>query len=93
MLERDIEKQLVVETKRMKGLALKFTSPGFVGVPDRLVLLPKGKLAFVEVKKEGEKPRAIQISRHKLLRKLGFKVYVLDSKKQIKEILNEIYTS
>jgi len=93
MLERDIEKQLVVETKRMKGLALKFTSPGFVGVPDRLVLLPGGKLAFVEVKKEGEKPRPIQISRHKLLRKLGFKVYVLDSKKQIKEILNEIYTS
>ena len=93
MLEKEIEKQLVVETKRMKGLALKFTSPGFVGVPDRLVLLPKGKLAFVEVKREGEKPRPIQISRHKLLRKLGFKVYVLDSKKQIKEILNEIYTS
>ena len=93
MREKEIEKQLVVETKRMKGLALKFTSPGFVGVPDRLVLLPGGKLAFVEVKKEGEKPRPIQISRHKLLRKLGFKVYILDSKKQIKEILNEIYTS
>ena len=93
MREKEIEKQLVVETKRMKGLALKFTSPGFVGVPDRLVLLPGGKLAFVEVKKEGEKPRPIQISRHKLLRKLGFKVYVLDSKKQIKEILHEIYTS
>jgi len=93
MREKEIEKQLVVETKRMKGLALKFTSPGFVGVPDRLVLLPGGKLAFVEVKREGEKPRPIQISRHKLLRKLGFKVYVLDSKKQIKEILNEIYTS
>ena len=93
MLEKDIEKQLVNETKRMRGLALKFTSPGFVGVPDRLVLLPGGKLAFVEVKREGEKPRAIQISRHKLLRKLGFKVYVLDSKKQIKEILDEIYTS
>jgi len=93
MLEKDIEKQLVNETKRMRGLALKFTSPGFVGVPDRLVLLPGGKLAFVEVKREGEKPRPIQISRHKLLRKLGFKVYVLDSKKQIKEILDEIYTS
>ena len=93
MLEKDIEKQLVNETKSMRGLALKFTSPGFVGVPDRLVLLPGGKLAFVEVKREGEKPRPIQISRHKLLRKLGFKVYVLDSKKQIKEILDEIYTS
>ena len=93
MLEKDIEKQLVNETKRMRGLALKFTSPGFVGVPDRLVLLPGGKLAFVEVKREGEKPRPIQNTRHKLLRKLGFKVYVLDSKKQIKEILDEIYTS
>ena len=93
MLEKDIEKQLVIETKKINGIALKFTSPGFVGVPDRLVLLPGGKLAFFEVKREGEKPRAIQISRHKLLRKLGFKVYVIDSKKQIKEILNEIYTS
>lgn len=93
MLEREIEKKLVLETKNMGGLSLKFTSPGFVGVPDRLVLLPKGKLAFVEVKRKGEKPRAIQVSRHKLLRKLGFKVYVLDSKIQTKEILNEIYTS
>ena len=93
MLEKEIERKLVLETKNMGGLSLKFISPGFVGVPDRLVLLPKGKLAFVEVKREGEKPRAIQVSRHKLLRKLGFKVYVLDSKKQIKEILNEIYTT
>ena len=93
MLEKEIEKQLVLETKRMRGIALKFTSPGFVGVPDRLVLLPGGKLAFVEVKREGEKPRAIQVARHKLLRNLGFKVYVLDSKKMIKEILNEIQTT
>ena len=93
MLEKDMEKQLVIKTKEMGGLALKFTSPGFVGVPDRLVLLPKGKIAFVEVKKEGERPRALQVARHELFRKLGFKVYVLDSKKMIKEILNEIQTT
>jgi len=93
MLEKDIEKQLVIETKRMKGIALKFISPGFAGVPDRLVLLPRGNLAFVEVKREGERPRALQVARHEMLRKLGFKVYILDSTKYIKEILNEIQTT
>ncbi len=93
MLEKEIEKKLVVETKKMHGLALKFISPSFAGIPDRLVLLPKGKIGFVEVKRKGEEPRALQLSRHKLLRKLGFKVFVLDSIDQIKEILNEICAS
>ena len=93
MLEKEIENKLVVETKNRRGIALKFISPSFAGMPDRIVLLPKGKIAFIELKRKGEEPRALQVSRHKMLRKLGFKVYVLDSKNQIKEILNEIHTS
>jgi len=93
MLEKEIENKLVVETKNRRGIALKFISPSFAGMPDRIVLLPKGKIAFIELKRNGEEPRALQVSRHKMLRKLGFKVYVLDSKNQIKEILNEIHTS
>ena len=90
MKEKTIEQQLVKEIKLLKGLCLKLSCPGFAGMPDRLILLPKGKIGFVEVKRQGEKPRPLQVSRHNLLRKLGFKVFVLDDEKQIKEIIKEI---
>lgn len=48
MREKQIEQVLVKQTKSMGGLALKFISPGYDGVPDRLVLLPGGKIAFAE---------------------------------------------
>ena len=69
---------------------MKFTSPGFDGMPDRLVLLPGGKCGFVEVKAPGKKPRALQRVRHEMLKGLGFKVYVLDTKEQIEEIIDDI---
>ena len=90
MLEKEIELQLVRAVKKMGGRAVKFTSPGFDGMPDRLVLLPGGKCGFVEVKAPGRKPRALQRVRHEMLKELGFKVYVLVAKEQIKEIINDI---
>ena len=90
MLEKEIELQLVRAVKKMGGRAVKFTSPGFDGMPDRLVLLPGGKCGFVEVKAPGKKPRALQRVRHEMLKELGFKVYVLVAKEQIKEIINDI---
>lgn len=90
MREKEIEQKLVTEVKRCGGICPKFVSPGFVGMPDRLVLLPEGRFAFVEVKAPGEKPRPLQTARHKLLRKLGFSVYVLDGMEQIGGILDEI---
>lgn len=90
MLESKIEKRLVKETKAIDGLCLKFTSPSMAGVPDRIVLLPEGKLGFVEVKAPGEKPRPIQVKRIKQLRSLGFKVFVLDDQKDIDRILKKI---
>lgn len=93
MREKAIEQKLTLMVKRQGGICLKFVSPGFVGVPDRIVLLPGGCVAFVEVKAPGEKPRLLQISRHKLLQRLGFKVYVLDDPTQIGGILDEIRTS
>jgi hypothetical protein len=62
-------------------------------MPDRILLLPGAHIAFVEVKAPGIKPRPLQMARHKLLRRLGFKVYVLDNEQQIGVILNEIHTS
>ena len=90
MRETQIEQKLILMIKKQGGIAPKFTSPGFDGMPDRLVLLPMGRMAFVEVKAPGQKPRPLQISRHGLLRRLGFKVYVLDSEEQIGVIPDEI---
>lgn len=90
MKEKTIEQKLVQAVKAMGGIAPKFVSPGFDGMPDRLVLLPQGIIAFVEVKRHGEKPRPLQEARHGLLRRLGFEVYVLDDGEQIPRLLTEI---
>ena len=90
MLEKTLEHKFVTEVKRVGGLALKFVSPGFDGVPDRLVLLPGGRLGFVEVKAPGKRPCPLQLARHRLLRRLGFKVYVLDDERQIGGIIRDI---
>lgn len=93
MSERKLERKLVEAVKAMGGTALKFTSPGFDGMPDRIVLLPEGKMAFVEVKSPGEIPRPLQKARHGMLRLLGYKVFVLDDNRQIGEMLNAISAS
>lgn len=90
MRESAIERRLVTEAVKRGGLAPKFVSPGLDGVPDRLLLLPGGRLAFVEVKAPGKKPRPIQRRRMEQLTALGFQVFVLDSKEQIGEILDEV---
>lgn len=90
MLESEIEKALVIEVKKRGGLALKFTSPGMSGVPDRLILIKGGKLAFIELKAQGKKMRPLQIKRKRQLEALGFLVYCIDDKKQIGGVLDEI---
>ena len=93
MREKIIEQLLVKAVKNSGGIAPKLVSPGFGGMPDRLVLLPGGKIGFVEVKAPGKEPRPLQVARHGLLRRLGFKVYVLDAPEQIGGILDEIRTA
>ena len=93
MREKTLEQKVRAAVKAAGGLAVKFASPGFDGVPDRLALLPDGKMAFVEVKAPGEKPRPLQSARHRLLRRLGFKVYVLDDESQIGGIIDEIQST
>ena len=88
--EKQIEQKLVAEVRRRGGMALKFVSPSYSGMPDRLILLPDGKVAFVEVKAPGKKPRSLQVKRHATLRKLGFQVFVLDAASDIPVILKEV---
>lgn len=90
MREKTIEQHLVKAVKNIGGIAPKLVSPGFDGMPDRLVLLSGGKMGFVEVKAPGKEPRPLQVARYRLLRHLGFKVYVLDASDQIGGILDDI---
>ncbi len=93
MREKQIERKLTKAVVKRDGLCLKLISPSLDGLPDRIVLLPSGKIGFVEVKAPGEKPRPLQTARHELLTQLGFKVYVLDGEEQIGGILDEIQSS
>lgn len=93
MREKIIEQKLAAAVKQAGGVALKFVSPGFDGMPDRIVLLPDEHIAFVEVKAPGKKPRSLQLARHRLLRKLGFPVYIIDNADQIGGMLDAIQAS
>ena len=93
MLEKQIEYELVSGAKKRGGIAPKFVSPGMSGMPDRLVLLPEGKMGFVELKAPGKKPRVLQEKRHRDLRNLGYRVYVLDKAEKVGEVLDDIHSS
>ena len=90
MSEKTTERMLTGVVKAIGGMAPKLISPGLSGMPDRLILLPGGRLAFVEVKAPGMQLRPLQVKRKRQLEALGFKVCVLDRKEQIQQILKEI---
>lgn len=90
MREKTTEQKLIRAVKSRDGICPKFVSPGMDGMPDRLVLLPGGKIGFVEAKALGKKPRLLQRKRHRQLQALGFKVFVLDDSGQIPEIIREV---
>ena len=93
MREKTVEQKLVSEVKKAGGICPKWVAPGFDGVPDRIAMFPGGKIAFVEVKAPGEKPRPLQEARHELLRRLGFRVYILDEIEKIGGVIDEIRTT
>lgn len=93
MLEKEVEQKLVKAVKQKGGLCIKFTSLGFDGVPDRLVLLPNGRMAFIELKAPDKKPRALQKRRMKQLSALGFACYVVDNTDMIGGVIDEIRSS
>ena len=90
MREKSIESKLTAEVRRLGGLAPKFVSPGLDGVPDRLILLPGGKVAFAELKAPSKTLRPLQAVRKRQLEALGFRVFVIDSIEQIGGVLNEL---
>jgi Uma2 family endonuclease len=90
MNEVNIEKRLKLKVQQMGGLALKLISPGNAGVPDRLILFKNARVAFVELKSPSKKLRALQRKRKNQLEEMGFKVYTIDSYKDIDMLLLEM---
>ena len=90
MREKNIEQSLVKAVKKKGGVALKFVSPGLSGVPDRILLMPDGKLGFIELKAPGKKLRVLQEKRKRQLEALGFLVFCLDNTEEIEVMINAI---
>jgi len=94
MLEKTIEKYFKEQLEKHGALVIKLNIYNFNGFPDRMILLPGERVFFAELKRPGEKPRKLQGAVHRMLRKLGFRVYVIDSKEQIKGVVaNEVHTA
>ncbi|NLK23265.1 MAG: VRR-NUC domain-containing protein [Clostridiales bacterium] len=93
MRESTVESFLNKKVKEKKGLSLKFVSPGLDGVPDRIILLRNGKIAFAEIKASGKKLRIMQLKRKAQIESLGFKVFVIDNIEMIEGVLNEIQST
>ncbi len=88
--ERDIEAYLRDRVRTRGGVAYKFTSPGNAGVPDRLVLLPNGRVVFVELKAPGKTSTPLQVKQQRRIANLGHRVCVLDSKEKVDGLLQEV---
>ena len=87
MIERDIEQHLVKQAKLAGGRAYKWTSPGNSGVPDRIVMLPGGRISFAELKVPGKKPTPLQLNQQQFIRNQGLPVFVIDSKEGVDELI------
>ncbi|MBE6874160.1 MAG: VRR-NUC domain-containing protein [Ruminococcus albus] len=90
MNEKFIEQKLVKAVKNKGGAALKFVSPGVDGVPDRIVLLPGGRIGFVELKSLGKKMQPLQERRKRQLEALGFRVWCVDTIEQVERVIDEM---
>jgi len=88
--EKYLEKKLREEVRKAGGLAIKFTSPYFTGMPDRLVLMPKGRIWFVEIKSTGKRLKDIQEAQAKKLQELGFNTRVIDSEESLGSFMREV---
>lgn len=72
-LEKDIERRLVRKVESRGGMCLKWVCPGWSGVPDRIVLLPRGRVVFIELKRpKGGRLSAMQRWWARKLVDLGF---------------------
>lgn len=90
MRESALEQRLVREVKRIGGKAPKWVSPGNRGVPDRIVILPHGRVVFVEMKAPGKQLQPLQRKWKKTLERMGHEVWKIDSEEDIERFIQEV---
>lgn len=90
MKEYAVEKHLVQKTQECGGICLKFISPGIAGVPDRIVILPGGKIGFAEMKAPGKKPRRLQRNVLRKMYQLGCRVCVIDNPESAENFIRRL---
>lgn len=88
--EKLVERKLVELVKANKGMCIKLLCDQLTGLPDRLCLFPNHKIAFVETKTTGQKPRRVQLYIHKKLKALGFRVEIVSSIEEVKQFIASI---
>jgi hypothetical protein len=91
--EKKLEDTLNIRVKKMGGWSIKLLSTFIKGLPDRMCLLPEGRIFFAEIKTTKKKPTKMQLLIHRKLIKLGFNVYVIDTTQQITDILKNYDTT
>jgi len=91
-VEKLLERRLCRWVKKTGGLAIKFFCPTFTGLPDRILLLPGGKIEFVELKSTGKKQSPRQVFVADMLKRLGFNVTVIDSDELLNVYIERINT-
>lgn len=93
MRENSIERYFVLKVQLLGGRVIKLNSASMNGLPDRMILMPAGKVYFAELKAPGKKPKPLQVAVHKMLISMGFDVFVIDTKEKVGEFINAIQTS
>lgn len=88
--EKTLERKLGKEIKKIGGWCIKFVPLHISGLPDRICLLPEGRVVFVELKTTGDNTSKIQKLIHRRLLKIGFPVYVIESSPEIDDLINDI---
>ena len=88
--EKMIERYLAEKAKNIGLPCLKYSNPNMVGYPDRLLVLPDGRVIWVELKSKGRKPTKIQQVRIAELSGMGHTVRVIDNKADIDELIKTI---
>ena len=90
-MEKKIEYKLRDKIKALGGLALKWSSLSYTGLPDRIILMPGGRIFFVELK-NGNAGRlsARQVVVHRILLNLGFPVIVIKDEETLQNFLCSI---
>ena len=71
--EAVLEQRLIQAVRNAKGLIIKLPALWYIGIPDRMILLPEARIFFVELKIKSKRARGGQAAWIRKLRALGFR--------------------